>query len=146
MPNRAPSIILLAQVALRRRDAAAIRECIARVESDPSVAQIGSQASLWYLTAALAALEGRTADALAAYVRTVDLAAASGAPLEAAMAALDMAATLDPEEPQVAGEIARGRALFERVRAQAWLDLLDRTLAERGAGAPSKAVPTPIEG
>jgi hypothetical protein len=93
------------------------------------------------MQAGIDALEGRRIDALAGYRQSIRELDDNGAVLDGAFAAIDMAVTLGPSEPEVRAQIDRARATLEGMRAKALLDRLDAASQERADSAvPAVAV------
>ena len=77
------------------------------------------------LSAGIAALEGRTGEALAFYERARDQMRDGRALFELALVGVDMAALLDPSVPAVGAAIAEARQILEPLRAAPLLARLD---------------------
>src|SRR4029077_7849978 len=79
--------------------------------------------------AGIAALEGRTAEAMAGYRQALGVWRDLGLVWDEALCAIDMATVLDPSEPEVraAGEAAR--EILVRLRAVPFIERLDAALA-----------------
>lgn len=77
------------------------------------------------IAAGIAALDGRRQEALAGYAAVLAAWRASGARFDAALTAIDMAATLGPQEPAVRAAVAEARALLTGLGARPFLDRLD---------------------
>jgi tetratricopeptide (TPR) repeat protein len=92
------------------------------------------------LNAGLAALEGRTKEALALYRDALRGWRDTNSVWDEALTGIDMAELLDPAEPDVAAAVKSTRAILERLRAQPYLERLDTAVA-RGASAPTTAAP-----
>jgi hypothetical protein len=75
--------------------------------------------------AALAALEGRLAEAIAAYRAARSVLAAGGFTLDAALAALDFVFAVGPDVPEARAAAEEARVVFQRVRAKVYLERLD---------------------
>ena len=84
------------------------------------------------LRAGLAALDGRTAEALAGYRDALRRWRDLGLPWDEALAGVDMAMLLDPADPDVAEAITSSRAVLERLGARPFLARLDQVLVARG--------------
>ena len=107
------------------------------------------------LAAGIAALEGRTGEALALFERARDQMRDAKALFELALVGVDMAALLDPSAPAVGAGIAESRQILEQLRAAPLLARLDgladgslrvlaeperaRSHAERRIGSPGRA-------
>ena len=95
--------------------------------------------------AGIAALDGRTDDALARYGDALRGWADLGITFEEAMTGLDMATLLDPTIPRVRAAAERARAIFAGLRATRLLELLDEATGRAtspeasSTGAPSQA-------
>ncbi|HEX7173067.1 MAG TPA: adenylate/guanylate cyclase domain-containing protein [Candidatus Limnocylindria bacterium] len=116
-----------AAAALKDPDRA--RQARDRVESLPGTgpwfAAVRAQAS-----AVVAALEGRRADAVAAFLVSRDAQSGLGNWFDYAVAAVD-AVTVLPDDPEIAAWAADARPILERVRAAPDLARLDALLAGR---------------
>ncbi len=77
----------------------------------------------------VAALEGRSGDAAIEHGEANRSWRKGGYEFEAASAALDFAWAVSPEVPQVRLAADEARAVFERVRAEVYLDRLDAVMA-----------------
>jgi homoaconitase/3-isopropylmalate dehydratase large subunit len=87
------------------------------------------------IRAGIAALEGRTAEALAAYRQALRTWRDLGCVLDEAFCAIDMAMLLDPTEPEVQAAAASAREILARLGAKPLLALLDAAMS---------AVPTAV--
>jgi hypothetical protein len=108
-----------------------------------------SLALLTNMRAAIAALDGRTDEAVTSYRRGIGELRALGMDYVAALAALDFAVLL-PAEPGARALADEARVVFERVQARVWLERLDHALARQAptddgqrAGAGTAAAPRP---
>ena len=81
------------------------------------------------IRAGLAALEGRSTDALALYRQALKGWRTANAKWDEALTGLDMALLLDPAMPEVATEAQAARATFAELRAQPYFERLDAALA-----------------
>jgi class 3 adenylate cyclase/tetratricopeptide (TPR) repeat protein len=98
------------------------------------------------IRAGLAALDGRTADALSLYREAIRRFRESGVPLDEAFTEIEMATLLDPAIPEVAAAVEAGREILSRLGARPFLDRLE---AAAGRGAPARrepAAPTRLRG
>ena len=93
------------------------------------------------LQAAVAALEGRTADAFALYRDALHGWSELGIVWDGVLTAIDMATVLDPSEPEVHEAAMAARETLVRLGARPFLERLDARLAEADAG-PVQAVVT----
>ncbi len=84
------------------------------------------------IRAGLAALDGRTADALGSYADAQRRFRDLGVALDEALTAIEMATLLDPTLPEVRAAADAARDFLERVRARPFLDRLEAAMA-RGA-------------
>jgi hypothetical protein len=82
------------------------------------------------LRAGLAALAGRTTEALAGYRDALRSWRDLGLPWDEALAGIDMAMLLDPADPDVAAAVESSRAILERLGARPFLERLDRAQQE----------------
>ena len=86
--------------------------------------------------AGIAALEGRTADALNLYRDALRGWRSVHAVWDEALTGIDMATVLDPADPEVAAAIKSTREILERLGARPYLDRLDGLLSGQRAGKP----------
>jgi tetratricopeptide (TPR) repeat protein len=100
------------------------------------------------MQAGVAALEGRTRDALALYRAAIDAWRDLGVAWDEALCELQMVRTLDPAEPEVASAAESARSIFTRLGAKTWLRFLDEWAApaqtargEQPADVPVAPVP-----
>jgi tetratricopeptide (TPR) repeat protein len=124
--------------ALWARDVADARSLTARYEELGDYGPV-SDARRATLKAGIAALEGRTKEALALYRDALRGWRDTHSVWDEALTGLDMAILLDPAEPEAAAAIKSSRAILERLGAQPYIERLDAAVA-RDAGAPA---PTP---
>ena len=90
--------------------------------------------------AGIAALEGRTEEAVAGYRSVIARFRALGSDMPAALYALDLVKLVGPDQPGVREVAAEARTIFERVRARRFLDHLDVALSATGGdGADLRA-------
>jgi len=112
-------------------DVEAVRAYLERVESMGGYGPILS-GRLQSIRADVAALEGRTADALVLYRDALRNFHSAKAMYDAALVGLDMAKLLDPADPEVSAAIASSREFFERVGAKPFLEQLDAAASRGG--------------
>jgi class 3 adenylate cyclase/tetratricopeptide (TPR) repeat protein len=96
------------------------------------------------LRAALAALEGRSREAVALYREAFDAWGQLKVLWEQALTGLDMATVLDHTEPAVGAAIRFARETFTRLGARPYLERLELVLAKRGSPVPATPSP-PVE-
>ncbi len=94
------------------------------------------------LRAGLAALAGRTAEALAGYRDALRRWRDLSLPWDEALAGIDMAMLLDPADPDVAAAVESSRAILERLGARPFLERLDRAQQVGGRPAARRAPAT----
>ncbi len=82
------------------------------------------------IRAGIAALEGRSADALAAYRDALRGWRDAGLPVLEAMTAIDMATLLDPSLPEVQAAATRAREILGGLGAMPFLERLESALAD----------------
>jgi tetratricopeptide (TPR) repeat protein len=90
------------------------------------------------IRAGIAALDGRTSEAISQYRVARDGWRDIGLPWEEALVGIDMAALLDPHESEVVAAAARSREILTGLRAKPFIDRLD-ALLDRPA-APERVV------
>ena len=123
----------LGRMALWNRDPEGLRGSIANIEATPTGRQAVPRAQTATLVAGLAALEGRTTEALALYREAVRAWEAIDQEWDLAMCGIDMATVLDPSIPDVRAASDKARMIFTRVGAKPYLAKLDALLARRPA-------------
>jgi hypothetical protein len=85
--------------------------------------------------AGVAALEGRVDDAVAGYRDAMNHHASVGADFPRSRAGLDLVRLVGGSHPAGAEAAAEARAIFERIDARAYLDLLDVAAVGKGIEA-----------
>jgi hypothetical protein len=120
-----------------RRDPSEIRGLYDRI-AELGAFSPAAEARLATLEGGIAALEGRPADALVSYREALGIWRAIHARWDEALTGMDMAELLDPSDPEVAEVIKSTRAILEGLRAQPYLERLERA-ASREVGEPSHA-------
>ena len=131
---------LAASGALWLGQAGRLRDIVVRIE----VLQVGSRlgrAVRAGARGALAAVEGRTSNAVAWYGESVRLLREGGFGWAFGLRRLDFARAVGPEVPEARAAAEEARVVFERVRATACLERLDAVLA--GADRPGPPVSAP---
>jgi tetratricopeptide (TPR) repeat protein len=137
-PSQGPEYFYrAARAALWNRDAASAGELLTRFEESGGYGRI-IDARHATLRAGLAALDGRSAEALALYREALRDWRAAGAVWDEALTGVDMAELLDPADPDVATVIASARAILERLRAKPYIERLDAAVAHGSAEAPTR--------
>ncbi|MGZ6258981.1 MAG: hypothetical protein ACXWQ6_10950, partial [Candidatus Limnocylindrales bacterium] len=124
----AEGYVLAARCALGLRDAAAARDDLER--SQPSTRRgraIDSERT--GIRAGIAALEGRTEDAMAGYRAALKDQRDLGLEWYEALCTLDVAPLLDPDDPEVRAEVEPTRRILIRLRATPLIARLDGFLA-----------------
>ena len=146
LQTQAPEVALAAAMtaAVASRDADLVREAADRVSKLPRSGAL-AQSQRWEADGALATVEGRRDDALAAFGNARRTLLDLGVRWDAAMVVLK-AATLMPDEPSVRAWAAEARPLMVELRATVILDMLDAALAagEDSAAASSAPVADPL--
>jgi len=89
------------------------------------------------LRAGIAALDGRTSEALALYREAREGWRDLPVPWEEALIGIDMATLLDPHEPEVQAAAARSREILTRLRARPFMDRLEAALARDTTTTPA---------
>jgi class 3 adenylate cyclase/predicted ATPase len=150
-PTRAPRDLGLAgRYAALARDLDAAREDLAAMRALAFHAP-AFDAQLREIEAAVAALEGRTGDALAAFGDAIGRWEALGMVIESSTAGLVMASLLDPRDQRVRSSAEAARATFVRIGERpmvAWLDdvLARSTGSSEPAGRAGAAAEEPVGG
>jgi tetratricopeptide (TPR) repeat protein len=132
--NAALGFAEVAYAALLDRDAATAAAAVDGMRSTGSHGAIVKLA-MRQTAAGMAALEGRVDEAVAGFEVVLDTFRAMDLPFPLATTGLMMAALLDGSIPQVAAATDEARAIFEQLRARAWLDRLEEAAAEGARGA-----------
>jgi tetratricopeptide (TPR) repeat protein len=97
------------------------------------------------LRAGVAALEGRSAEALALYRDALRSWRDLGLAWDEALTAIDMATLLDPSEPEVRAAADSAREILTRLGARPFLARLEAALGRTGARTqPGKEAATPV--
>jgi class 3 adenylate cyclase/tetratricopeptide (TPR) repeat protein len=134
--------VLATRAALWSRDVSTARECLSALRRLPEHGRAVHLANRT-LEAGITALEGRSDEAVAAYRHALRDWEELGLPWDQALAGIDMAFTLGPEEPAVVAAAKASRAILERLGATAMLARLDQAMAQpKGAPAKAESVPT----
>ena len=122
--------------ALWLRDLPGVRSLAERIEGDPSRTPF-ADAVRSTARGGLASLEERTADAVAHFQEAIRRWHETGYDWTAAETALDFAWAVGPQFPEARQAADEARAVFERLRANVYLERLDAVMA--GAGSSSLA-------
>jgi class 3 adenylate cyclase/tetratricopeptide (TPR) repeat protein len=132
--NLAISLPCAARAALWARDGAAARDDLAALDASgihgPAV-----EADRRTIRAGLAALEGRTADALPLYREALRAWRDLGLAWDEALCGLDMALLLDPADPEVRAAAAAAREILVRLEAAPFIVRLDAATASQQSGS-----------
>ena len=100
------------------------------------------------IRAGLAALDGRTSDAISLYRDAVRRFRESGTPLDEAFTGIEMATLLDPAIPEVAAAVEAAREILARLGAKPFLERLEAAARrqpsgrEPNASRPRRALPS----
>ena len=125
------------RAALWEGDALAVRDLLDRLVREPSRGSAMS-ADVQTIRAGLAALEGRPAEALAAYREALRAWQGLGLAWDEALCSIDMTTVLDPADPEVKAAAETARSILTRLGARPMLERLDSALAgPRHAGDPA---------
>jgi class 3 adenylate cyclase/tetratricopeptide (TPR) repeat protein len=128
--------------ALWLRDA--IRACAIaeRLDANPDARATVSRANRAAAWAGIAALEGRRDEAIAGYRDALKRYREIGFDFEVARVELDMLMLLGPDLPEARAAAEEARAVFERVGARPYLELLDAAIGDAWtAGSAASTVP-----
>ena len=121
----------------RAREVADLLDATLDTGIDAAASRIASRAGI-------AALEGRTDEAIGGYRTAVQVFRSMSADFLAACHQLDMVVLLGPDQPAVREAAAEARLVFERINARAFLERLDAALAgPLDNGSVAAAAPTP---
>jgi class 3 adenylate cyclase/tetratricopeptide (TPR) repeat protein len=122
------SLPLALRAALWMKDLERARATARRLDDFPgsgSTVQVDRAAA----AAGIAALEGRSSDAVAGYLDVLAQWEALGLHFDSARAALDFVLLVGPEIPEARTAAAEARPIFERLGARPYLERLDAALA-----------------
>jgi tetratricopeptide (TPR) repeat protein len=127
-----------ARAALWDRDVDAVRADLADLDAS-GVHGPALEAGRTTIRAGIAALEGRTGDALALYREALRAWRDLGLPWDEALCAVDMATVLDPAEPEVRAAAETAREILTRLGAKPILERMEAAMTRQplAAGAPS---------
>ena len=117
-----------ARAALWDRDAAAASADLGAIDATGIHAPI-TELRRQVIRAGIAALDGRTGDALAFYRDALRTWADFGLAWDEALTGIDMATLLDPAEPEVAAAAGRARQILVQMKAKPLITRLDAVLA-----------------
>jgi tetratricopeptide (TPR) repeat protein len=126
-----------ARASLWGRDLSDATELLARVEQSGAYGPV-QDARVAAVRAGIAALDGRTAEALALYRDALRGFRETHSILDEAMTGIDMTELLDPSEPEVAATTKSTREILERLGAKPYLERLDSAAGR----APARAART----
>jgi hypothetical protein len=133
--------------ALMARDVADAKDLLGRLEETAGFGPV-FEARLATLRAGIAALEGRTKEALALYREALAGWRATNSVWDEALTGVTMAQLMDPALPEVADVIASTRAILEKLQARPYLEKLEAAVSRSGASAGTRTSrqPTVHEG
>jgi class 3 adenylate cyclase/tetratricopeptide (TPR) repeat protein len=135
---------LSTSAALAIGDLDRIRENARLLDEDPEV-QIDARAQQLATHAAIDALEGRRAEAMAGYREAMRLARNNAADFELALLAIDAATALGADEPELARALEQARETFTRVHALPFLARLDAATSARPAARSGSSVAAGVD-
>jgi class 3 adenylate cyclase/tetratricopeptide (TPR) repeat protein len=128
-PNNATNCHgLAARAALLTSDAASAASDVAALEAT-GIHGPAIDARRTSIRAGLAALDGRSADALPLYRDAIRRFRDLGLPVDEAFTAIEMASLLDPAEPEVAVAVESAREILVRLEAAPFIARLDAAIA-----------------
>jgi tetratricopeptide (TPR) repeat protein len=130
-------------VAIASRDAELIRAAVGRVAELQLTGAI-MNAVRHAAHAAVAALDGRTAEAVAGFAAGYDILQGIGVSFEAAMIAVD-ASILLPDHPDLRSRVAEARSLLAELGARPTLESLDAAESERRGDRSEKVASASAE-
>jgi hypothetical protein len=114
-------------------DVASLREALGTFEEQPGRVPAAARRES---AGALAALEGRTSEAQAAFADALHRWREIGVDFEAAMCALNLVTMLGPADPEARAAAESAAAVFERLGAKPLQDLLAAALSARRPAPP----------
>jgi hypothetical protein len=128
--NRKEARVFGARCALLAGDAAAAKEDVAAAEREGAFGR-SSDDELMSIQAGIAALEGRSRDALGLYRGLLREWRDLGLVWDEALSAIDMATLLDPSDPEVSAAAEASRVILTSLGATPFLKRLDAAMARR---------------
>jgi hypothetical protein len=138
-PLNAPSLYpLAARAATWLRDHVAMRSDLAALDSTTAHGRAVS-ARRTVVEAGIAALEGRSGEAIARYRTALRAFDDLGMPWDRALTAIDMATVLDPTDPEVREAAAAAREILARLGARPFLERLEAAMATGSREGPELA-------
>jgi class 3 adenylate cyclase/tetratricopeptide (TPR) repeat protein len=120
-----------------------VRAMVERLEESPATDSV-TVANRIAGQAAIAALEGRTAEAVTGFREAIGRLAELGCDFDVARLGLDLLRLVGPTDPFTRDAVGRSQAIFERLEAKPYLALLDATLEAAPAAAPRPAKPAGV--
>ena len=133
----AEGYVLAARCALGLRDAPAARDDLER--SEPTTRRGRAiDAERTGIRAGIAAIEGRPAEAMALFRTALEELRDLGADWYEALCTIDVAALLDPSEPELRSAIDRSRRILYRLRAAPFAARLERLTTPVHATVPER--------
>ena len=134
-----------ARAALWGGDRNAASEAADRLDAHPSSTRVTAAARL-AARAGIAALDGRTEEAIAGYRDALANYQSTGDDLDRALTGLDFVMMVGPEEGAARAAAEESRVLFQRAGARGWLDQLDLAMArprgQKAGGSVPHGVPS----
>ncbi len=127
--------VIATRCALLARKPELAAEDLARVEGSERRGAVVT-AERKTLRAGLAALDGRTDEALTQYRESLHAWRDLGLPWDEALCALDMATLLDPSEPEVGAAAEAARAILTRLQATPFLARLEEAMHRPASPVP----------
>ncbi len=124
-PSSAPAWVpKAARLSIRLGDAAGAQTDLAAID-ERGLHTPRHEAERLAIRAGLAALDGRSAEAIRLYGEALQAFRELGLVFEIAQATIEMATVLDPAAPEVAAAIESARTILSRLRARPFLDQLE---------------------
>ncbi|MFL5673516.1 MAG: adenylate/guanylate cyclase domain-containing protein [Chloroflexota bacterium] len=134
---------LAARAAIWAHDVVGARDDLAAID-DTGVHGPAVEARRATIRGGIAALEGRSGEAIALYRTARDGFRELGLPWEEALVGIDMATVLGPSEPDVVAAASRTREILTGLGARPVLELLEAALAAAAPGEAALAASRPI--
>jgi class 3 adenylate cyclase len=138
--NRPAGLLFIARIDLWQRDVAAARATAAQYRA-LAVHGAALELRLRSVDAGIAALEGRTADALREYRAVLAGLREMGLPWDEALTAIDMATLLDPAEPEVVAAVEAAREILINLGATPYVARLEAAM-QRGRKPGAERIPS----
>jgi hypothetical protein len=133
------------RAAIWARDLEGARSATTYLAGTPET-NVTFQAFRVWAAAAVSVLEGRDDDGLSGFRQALAVLRELELDFELARVSLDMVILFGPDRSGVQAAADEARAIFERLRARAYLDLLSEAMARSRTRPPAESAQQPLEG